>query len=94
VSTFSAKACTKKKTDNRADEITLVEENDDNYDCESDVSKLLMPATQVQIFFWYKVPLIFNFCNHKEIHGSVQKLLVGDTQTDRQTSDLINLHSF
>jgi hypothetical protein len=32
-------------TDNRADEITLVEENDDNYDCESEVSKLHMPAT-------------------------------------------------
>jgi hypothetical protein len=32
VSTFSAKAGTKKKTDNRADDITLVEENDDNYD--------------------------------------------------------------
>jgi hypothetical protein len=32
MSTFSVKAGTKKKTDNRADEITLVEENDDNYD--------------------------------------------------------------
>jgi hypothetical protein len=32
VSTFSVKAGTKKKTDNRADEITQVEENDDNYD--------------------------------------------------------------
>jgi hypothetical protein len=31
VSTFSVKAVTKTKTDNRADEITLVEEND-NYD--------------------------------------------------------------
>jgi hypothetical protein len=29
---FSVKAGTKKKTDNRADEITLVEENDDHYD--------------------------------------------------------------
>jgi hypothetical protein len=32
VSTFSVNADTKKKTDNRADEITLVEENDDNFD--------------------------------------------------------------
>jgi hypothetical protein len=45
VSTFSVKAGTKKKADNRADEITLVEENDDHYDCESDVSELHMPAT-------------------------------------------------
>jgi hypothetical protein len=45
VSTFSVKAGTKMKTDNRADEITLVEDNDDNYDCESDVSELHMPAT-------------------------------------------------
>jgi hypothetical protein len=43
VSTFSVKAGTKKKADNRAEEITLVEENDDNYDC--DVSELHMPAT-------------------------------------------------
>jgi hypothetical protein len=34
-----------KKTDNREDEITLVEENDEHYDCESDVSELYMPAT-------------------------------------------------
>jgi hypothetical protein len=39
VSTFSVKAGTK-KTDNRADEITLVEEINDHYDCESDVSEL------------------------------------------------------
>jgi hypothetical protein len=45
VSTFSVKAGTKKKAGNRADEITLVEENDDHYDCESDVSELHMPAT-------------------------------------------------
>jgi hypothetical protein len=45
VSTFSVKAGTKKKADNRAHEITLVEENDDHYDCESDVSELHMPAT-------------------------------------------------
>jgi hypothetical protein len=45
VSTFSVQAGTKKKADNRADEITLVEENDDIYDCESDVSELHMPAT-------------------------------------------------
>jgi hypothetical protein len=45
VSTFSVKAGTKRKADNRADEITLVEENDDHYDCESDVSELHMPAT-------------------------------------------------
>jgi hypothetical protein len=45
VSTFSVKAGTKKKTDNSSDDITLVEENDDNYDCESYVSELLMPAT-------------------------------------------------
>jgi hypothetical protein len=32
LSTFSDKAGTKKKTDNRANEITQVEENDDNYD--------------------------------------------------------------
>jgi hypothetical protein len=32
VSTFSVKAGTKKKTDNRADEITLVVENEENYD--------------------------------------------------------------
>jgi hypothetical protein len=51
VSTFSVKAGTKKKTDNRADEIILVAENDDNYDCESDVSELYMSATQVQFFF-------------------------------------------
>jgi hypothetical protein len=37
VSTFSVKAGTKKKEDNRAHEIALVEEND-HYDCESDVS--------------------------------------------------------
>jgi hypothetical protein len=40
VSTFSVKAGTKKKTDNRADNITLVEENNDHYDCESDVSEM------------------------------------------------------
>jgi hypothetical protein len=34
-----------KKTDNRADEMTSVEENDDHYDYESDVSELHMPAT-------------------------------------------------
>jgi hypothetical protein len=45
VSTFSVKAGTIKKTDNRADEMTLVEENYDHYDCESDVSELYMPAT-------------------------------------------------
>jgi hypothetical protein len=45
VSSFSVKAGTKKKTDNRADEIIMVEENDDNYDCESYVSELYMPAT-------------------------------------------------
>jgi hypothetical protein len=45
MSTFSVKAGTKKKTDNRADNITLVEENNDHYDCESDVSELHMPAT-------------------------------------------------
>jgi hypothetical protein len=45
VSTFSVKAGTKKKADNRGDEITLVEENNDNYDRESDVSQLYMPAT-------------------------------------------------
>jgi hypothetical protein len=44
VSTFSVKAGTKKKADNRADNITLVEENVDHYDCESDVSELHMPA--------------------------------------------------
>jgi hypothetical protein len=33
VSTFSVKAGTKKKADNRADEITTVEENNDHYDC-------------------------------------------------------------
>jgi hypothetical protein len=44
VSTFSVKAGTNKKTENRADEITLVEENDDNCDCESNASELLMPA--------------------------------------------------
>jgi hypothetical protein len=38
-STFSVKAGTKKKADNRADEITLVEENHDHYDFESDVSE-------------------------------------------------------
>jgi hypothetical protein len=43
VSTFSVKAGTK-KADNRADNITLVEENDDHYGCESDVSELYMPA--------------------------------------------------
>jgi hypothetical protein len=43
--TFSVEAGTKKKADNRADEITLVEENHDHYDCESDVSELHMPAT-------------------------------------------------
>jgi hypothetical protein len=32
VSTFSVIAGTKKKADNRADKITLVEENDNNYD--------------------------------------------------------------
>jgi hypothetical protein len=45
MSTFSVNAGTKKKTENRADEIILVEENDDNYDCESDVSELHMSAT-------------------------------------------------
>jgi hypothetical protein len=40
VSTFSVKAGTKKKIDNRADNITLVEENNDHYDCESDVSEM------------------------------------------------------
>jgi hypothetical protein len=30
---LSVKAGTKKKTDNRADEITIVEENYDPYDC-------------------------------------------------------------
>jgi hypothetical protein len=50
VSTFSVKTGTKKKTHNRADEITLVEENN-NYDCESDVSELHMPATEDQILF-------------------------------------------
>jgi hypothetical protein len=45
VSTFSVKAGTKKKSGKRTDEITLVEENDDHYDCESDVSELHMPAT-------------------------------------------------
>jgi hypothetical protein len=44
VSTFSVEASTN-KTDNREDEITLVEEIDDYYDCESDVSELHMPAT-------------------------------------------------
>jgi hypothetical protein len=44
VSTFSLKAGTKNKTDNRPDEITLVEEND-HYDCESGVSELYMSAT-------------------------------------------------
>jgi hypothetical protein len=44
VSTFSVKDGTK-KTDNRADEMTLVEENDDHYDCESHVSEMHMPAT-------------------------------------------------
>jgi hypothetical protein len=34
-----------KKKDNREDEITLVEENHDHYDCESDVGELYMPAT-------------------------------------------------
>jgi hypothetical protein len=45
VSTFSVKAGTKKKTNNRAEEITLVEENNGHYDCESDVGELHMPAT-------------------------------------------------
>jgi hypothetical protein len=45
VSTFSVKAGIKKKTDNRADEITLVDEYHDHYDCESDVSELHMRAT-------------------------------------------------
>jgi hypothetical protein len=45
VSTFSVKAGAKKKADNRTDKITLVEENDDHYDRESDVSALHMPAT-------------------------------------------------
>jgi hypothetical protein len=44
VSTFSVKARSKNKTDNRVDEITLVKENDDKYDCKSDVSELYMPA--------------------------------------------------
>jgi hypothetical protein len=43
VSTFYVKAGIKKKADDREDEIILVEENDDHYDCESDVSAL--PAT-------------------------------------------------
>jgi hypothetical protein len=34
VSTFSVNAGTKMKADNREDEIILVEENDDHYDCE------------------------------------------------------------
>jgi hypothetical protein len=34
-----------KETDNREDEIILVEENNDHYDCESDVGELYMPAT-------------------------------------------------
>jgi hypothetical protein len=68
VSTFPVNAGKKKKTDNSADEITLVEENHVNYGCESDVSEQHMPATEVQIFFWYKIPLILNFYNHKEIH--------------------------
>jgi hypothetical protein len=45
VSTFSVKAGTNENTNNRGDEITLVEENHDHYDCESDVSELHMPAT-------------------------------------------------
>jgi hypothetical protein len=44
MSTFSVKVGTK-KTGNRADNIILVEENDNHYDCESDVRELHMPAT-------------------------------------------------
>jgi hypothetical protein len=33
VSTFSVKAATKKKTDKRADKITMLEENNDHYHC-------------------------------------------------------------
>jgi hypothetical protein len=43
VSTFSVKAGTK-KTDNRAEDITLVEEMYDHCDCECDESELHMPA--------------------------------------------------
>jgi hypothetical protein len=32
--------------------------------------------------------------NFVKIYQAFQKLLVGDTQTDRQTGDLINLLSF
>jgi hypothetical protein len=42
--TFSVKLI-QKTTDDREDEIILVEENKDHYDCECDVSELYMPAT-------------------------------------------------
>jgi hypothetical protein len=37
---------------------------------------------------------ITSVLNSMKIYQAVQKLLVGDTQTDRQTGDLINLLSF
>jgi hypothetical protein len=44
VSNFSVKPGTKKKTDKRADKITMVEEDNDHYVYDSDVSELYMLA--------------------------------------------------
>jgi hypothetical protein len=42
--TFLCHSCCKKKVDNSADEMTQVEENDDDYD--SDINELYMLGTQ------------------------------------------------